>query len=59
MPVIKFTSGEEVIKLTFRNLPTPMVEWSGTAKELHDIIFGAWLNSDKSEEDSALRQRGE
>jgi hypothetical protein len=46
MTLIKFTGPQEKIKLNFRKLPTPMVEWEGTAKELHDLIMKAWVESD-------------
>jgi hypothetical protein len=50
MNQIKFTGPAEKIKLDFRKLPTPMVAWEGTAKELHDIIMKAWVNSEPAAE---------
>ena len=44
--IIKFTGPSEKIKLNFRKLPTPMVEWEGTAKELHDLLMKAWYESE-------------
>jgi len=41
--IVKFTGPADKIKLNFRKLPTPMVEWEGTAKQLHDIIMKWWV----------------
>lgn len=43
---IKFTGPADKIKFNFRKLPTPMVEWEGTAKDLHDLIMKAWVESE-------------
>lgn len=46
MTNVKFTGPADKIKLNFRKLPTPMVEWEGTAKELHDLLMKAWVESE-------------
>lgn len=51
--VIKFTGPLDKLNIDFRKLPTPMVKWSGTAKELHDIILKAWINSEPMEKRDA------
>jgi len=42
---IKFTGPSDTIKFDFRKLPTPMVEWRGTAKDLHEILFKATIDA--------------
>ena len=45
MSAIKFTGPSDTIKFDFRKLPTPMVEWRGTAKDLHEILFKATIDA--------------
>jgi hypothetical protein len=49
MTNVKFTGPLDKIKLNFRKLPTPMVEWEGTAKDLHDILIKAALAPEQEE----------
>lgn len=44
---------EHQVVLDFRALRTPMVEWRGTAQELHDLIMRASLEA-VGEADAAL-----
>lgn len=46
MKEIKFSGPQDEVNLNFRALPTPMVSWKGTAKELHNIIIKAWVESE-------------
>lgn len=47
---IKPTSKNDKIHIDFRSLPTPLVEWAGTAEQLHRIIMDATLNATREPE---------
>lgn len=54
---IKFSGPQDKIKLNFRSLPTPMVEWEGTAKELHDYLMNAWINEPVAEPAPPVKEK--